>query len=163
MGLILSRYRSPLGNITLAAEGGLLIGLWFDGQKHFGEGVELSAAEVKKTAVIIEAEQWLDSYFLGKRPDPRSLCMRFSGSDFMQAVWLELLNIKYGEAITYGGLAARVGCRSARAVGAAVGRNPISVIVPCHRVVGAGGSLVGYAGGIERKRWLLEHEKKNMK
>lgn len=158
MGLILKRYISPLGPITLAAEDGLLIGLWFDGQMHFAEGSELSAAESGDCAILTEAALWLDSYFAGKRPDPRLLCMRFGGSPFMNSVWQELMNIPYGERIAYGELAARVGCNSPRAVGAAVGRNPISIVVPCHRVIGANGSLVGYAGGIERKKWLLEHE-----
>lgn len=137
-----------------------MVGLWFDGQKHFGARYDLSFAADGCDPIIEDARLWLDSYFEGRRPDPRLLCLKPRGSEFMLRVWGELLSIPYGEALTYGELAARIGCRSARAVGAAVGRNPVSIVIPCHRVVGAGGSLVGYAGGIERKKWLIEHERK---
>ena len=95
---------------------------------------------------------------LTREPDPEALLLSPSGTAFQQTVWQQLLQIPYGETMTYGNLAQRIGCGSARAVGGAVGRNPISIIIPCHRVVGADGSLTGYAGGTEYKRWLLAHE-----
>jgi methylated-DNA-[protein]-cysteine S-methyltransferase len=157
------RYTSPLGGITLASDGEALIGLWFDGQRHFAR--TLGPAPIEKALPVFAlAEGWLDAYFSGKAPDftppldPR-------GTAFQRAVWELLLAIPYGQTVTYGELAASLAERrglsrmSARAVGGAVGRNPISLIVPCHRVVGADGSLTGYAGGIDRKRRLLALEK----
>ena len=151
---LISRYDSPLGEIVLAADGDALIGLWFAGQAHFGAG--LQRPEEGDCAVLREARAWLDTYFAGKAPaalpkiSPR-------GTAFQQRVWQALLQIPRGETVTYGALAAKLGSH-ARAVGGAVGRNPISILIPCHRVVGADGSLTGYAGGTERKRRLLELE-----
>ncbi|MBQ6595717.1 MAG: methylated-DNA--[Clostridia bacterium] len=149
---------TPLGPITLAADGIGLIGLWFDGQKHFAEtlGQEHVSASLP---VFGEAERWLEVYFSGSAPDctPR-LSMR--ASPFRRAVWEILLTVPYGQTVTYGQIAERMGLssRSARAVGAAVGHNAISLIIPCHRVLGADGSLTGYAGGVFRKRMLLQLE-----
>ncbi|MBR0227811.1 MAG: methylated-DNA--[Clostridia bacterium] len=155
----LCRYVSPLGEITLASDGEALVGLWFAGQKHFGAG--LSGQTTKKPLPVFDqAVRWLDRYFSGKKPDcPPPLRPR--GTAFQQAVWRRLLDIPYGHTVTYGEIAASLGLPSgaARAVGGAVGRNPISLIIPCHRVVGAHGSLTGYAGGIERKKRLLELER----
>ena len=158
-------YRSPLGGITIASDGEALIGLWFDGQEHFGS--TLSEAEAVRPAVIDETVEWLDQYFSGKMPD-HTPKIRLIGTDFRKRVWEKLLTVPYGQTTTYGELAAQLADAgkdgaakgaSARAVGGAVARNPISIIVPCHRVLGAGGSLTGYAGGIEKKAALLELEK----
>lgn len=150
-------YASPLGPLTLASDGYALTGLWLQGQKYFGGDV-LLWKEKGDVPVFDAAFHWLDDYFAGEQPDPEELPLAPAGTDFRQAVWRELLQIPYGETLTYGELAARIGCASARAVGGAVGRNPISIIIPCHRVLGADGSLTGYAGGTECKRWLLAHE-----
>ena len=164
-------YDSPLGGMTMASDGSALTGLWFDGQKYFPEGLVPAAAEEPDKGlptgaihVFRETERWLDLYFSGQRPAfTPPLAAR--GTDFQEAVWKMLRAIPYGETITYGALAARLSETdrkgSAQAVGGAVGHNPISLIIPCHRVIGADGSLTGYAGGLERKEWLLAHEKQN--
>ena len=151
---LISRYDSPLGEIVLAADGDALIGLWFSGQAHFGAG--LRGAEDGDCAVLREAKAWLDDYFAGKAPETLPK-LRPRGTVFQQRVWAELLRIPRGETETYGALAERLGSH-ARAVGGAVGRNPISIMIPCHRVVGKDGSLTGYAGGTERKAALLKIE-----
>ena len=151
---LISRYDSPLGEIVLAADGDALIGLWFAGQAHFGAG--LREAADGDCAVLREAKAWLDAYFAGKTPESTpKLAPR--GTAFQQKVWAELLRIPRGGTVTYGELAERLGSH-ARAVGGAVGRNPISILIPCHRVVGKDGSLTGYAGGTERKKALLQIE-----
>ena len=155
-------YDSPLGGITLASDGEALTGLWFDGQKYFGDTLGREHAE-KPLPVFEEAVRWLDLYFSGKDPGftPK---LSTHGTPFREAVWEILRTIPFGETMTYGEIAARLASTrglakmSARAVGSAVGRNPISLIIPCHRVVGAGGSLTGYAGGIDKKRFLLTLE-----
>ena len=151
---LISRYDSPLGEIVLAADGDALIGLWFSGQAHFGAG--LRGAADGDCAVLREAKAWLDDYFAGKAPETLPK-LRPRGTAFQQRVWAELLRIPRGETATYGALAERLGSH-ARAVGGAVGRNPISIMIPCHRVVGKDGSLTGYAGGTERKAALLKIE-----
>ena len=159
-------YSSPLGEILLAGSGDALTGLWFDGQRHFGAGLETGAAE-GWLPVFGDAFRWLDGYFAGRRPDftPK---LDLRGTPFQLAVWNALLDISYGETVTYGGLARRLaragwpaqyGAPAPRAIGGAVGRNPVSLIVPCHRVVGAGGRLTGYAGGLDRKARLLQLER----
>ena len=155
-------YPSPLGEIILASDGEALTGLWFAGQQY--EGSTLAPEhEQKDLPVFDETRHWLDAYFTGKDPGfTPPLCLR--GTDFRKTVWEILLTIPYGETTTYGEIAARIaqntgGSVSARAVGGAVSRNPVSLIVPCHRVVGADGSLTGYAGGVERKEKLLKLEK----
>lgn len=155
-------YESPLGGITLAADVDALTGLWFDGQQHFGETLSADR-QVASLPVLAEACRWLDCYFSGKTPGfTPALSLR--GTPFRRLVWQQLLLIPYGQVITYGELADRLSGQtgrriSARAVGGAVGHNPVSLIVPCHRVVGADGNLTGYAGGTERKAWLLQLEK----
>lgn len=154
-------YDSPLGGVTLSSDGEALTGLWFDGQKYFAATLSDERAE-KPLPVFDETARWLDLYFAGRVPD-FTPPLRPKGTAFRRAVWDILLGIPYGETTTYGALAARLAERngaraSARAVGGAVGHNPISLIVPCHRVVGSNGSLTGYAGGLGRKERLLAME-----
>lgn len=177
--IYLYEYASPLGAISLASDGEALCGLWFEGQKYFqaklvervcGSGVseddpEAQMVEVRdaaEVAGIAAAAKWLDAYFAGEDPgEPCALAMH--GTPFQETVWAELVGIPYGETTTYGDIAKALERKSgrrmsARAVGTAVGKNPVSVIVPCHRVVGANGTLTGYAGGLDRKEALLELE-----
>ncbi len=154
---------SPLGRLTLAGEDGALTGLWLEGQKYFGATLPGDAVE-EDLPVFREARRWLDRYFAGERPAIGELPLAPAGSSFRRLVWELLREIPYGEVITYGALAREAARRmgresmSAQAVGGAVAHNPISIIIPCHRVVGADGSLTGYAGGVRRKLWLLRHE-----
>lgn len=154
-----AHYDSPLGSMTLASDGNVLLGLWFDGQKHFGNTIGTQASLHVELPVFDAARRWLDAYFAGIRPQTMPPLM-FRGTAFQQHVWAELLTVPYGQTVTYGELARRLGVHSAQAVGGAVGCNPISIIVPCHRVVGSDGSLTGYAGGLDRKRALLQLEQK---
>lgn len=156
-------YDSPLGGIMLASDGTHLVGLWFDGQMYFGRGLAKEYEE-KNLPIFAETKRWLDVYFSGKRPDfTPPILLR--GTPFQKEVWDILLTIPYGQTMTYGEMAAQIAKKkgikkmSAQAVGGAVGHNPITLIVPCHRVVGANGNLTGYAGGLERKKWLLALEK----
>lgn len=159
-------YSSPLGGITLASDGEALTGLWFDGQKHFAYALGREHQQ-KPLAVFESAAGWLDEYFAGKEPG-FTPPLRFKTSAFGAAVCSIMLGIPYGQTMTYKEIAAGIARQrglarmSAQAVGGAVGRNPISLIVPCHRVVGANGSLTGYAGGIERKLALLRLEKADL-
>ncbi|MDO4994483.1 MAG: methylated-DNA--[protein]-cysteine S-methyltransferase [Bacteroidales bacterium] len=152
-----SHYLSPLGGITMGSDGDAVVGIWFDGQKYFGEGLSNDYKTCDDLPVFIETRRWLDTYFSGREPNfiPK-LIMR--GSDFRKRVWEVLLNIPYGQTMTYGEIARTLGVRSAQAIGGAVGHNPISLIIPCHRVIGAEGKLTGYAGGIDKKTWLLKME-----
>ena len=160
------RYISPLGGITLASDGEALTGLWFDGQKHFADTLDPQHKE-KDLPVFDEAGRWLDVYFSGKAPEftPK---LRMKTTEFRKAVWEVLLTIPFGQTMTYGEIAAVIAKQkgmnrmSARAVGGAVGHNAISLIIPCHRVVGANGSLTGYAGGIDKKVKLLALEKADL-
>lgn len=151
-------YSSPLGEIILAADKGALTGLWFRGQRYERAGLDETEAEDEHEEVLSRAAAWLDGYFDGKASAP-DFPLRPKGTEFQKRVWEELGKIPYGETLSYGELARRLGCMSARAVGSAVGRNPISLAIPCHRVLGSGGSLTGYAGGLERKKRLLELER----
>ncbi len=156
------RYDSPLGGITLAGDGEALTGLWFDGQEHFAETLDREHRE-GDLPVFAEAERWLDLYFSGKDPG-FTPALRLRGTAFRKAVWEILLTIPYGKTMTYGEIAERIAGHketprtAARAVGGAVGHNPVSLIIPCHRVIGADGSVTGYAGGTDRKTRLLEME-----
>ncbi len=162
--LYTATYPSPLGALTLACGGEGLAGLWMEGQKYFGAGLSGPMEEKPGAPALRAARQWLDAYFAGQRPEAAALPLAPAGGPFRQAVWAALREIPYGEVTSYGELAQRLAARlgiqsmAARAVGGAVGHNPISIIIPCHRVLGAGGRLVGYAGGLERKTWLLEWE-----
>ena len=155
---MIRHYDSPLGGITLAGRGDALTGLWFDGQAHFGSTAG-PQSETGWLPVFADTCRWLDDYFAGRIPDfiPK---LDLRGTPFRRRVWQALLDIPYGETVSYGELARRLSCPGARAVGSAVGCNPVSLIVPCHRVLGAGGALTGYACGLERKRWLLQLEKR---
>ena len=152
----LTRYESPLGSILLAADQTGLTGLWFVGQKYFPSFSDGDFFE-NETPVLTEAKHWLSLYFSGKEPDFLPP-LHPQGSFFRQAVWNVLLTIPRGQTMTYGEIARRLNVRSAQAVGGAVGHNPISILIPCHRVVGSDGSLTGYAGGLARKEWLLHLE-----
>lgn len=159
-------YDSPLGGITLASDGETLIGLWFDDQKYFADTLSENH-ERRKLPIFELTDKWLDNYFSGKEPDftpPLSM----KTTSFRKAVWEIMLTIPYGQTMTYGEIAEIIAKQkgiekmSAQAVGGAVGHNSISLIIPCHRVVGANGTLTGYAGGIDKKIWLLEMEQRNM-
>lgn len=142
-------YRSPLGDIVLTSDGLALTGL------RFAEATNGEPAQ--DIPPLADACRWLDLYFSGAKPDftPR---LAPQGTPFQQSVWREILAIPYGHAVSYGYIAQRLRCRLAQAVGGAVGRNPIALIIPCHRVVGSDGHLTGYAYGLDRKQWLLSHE-----
>ena len=155
-------YDSPLGRMLMAADGAALTGLWFEGQKHFARTLTEQHAE-GDLPVFAETAAWLDMYFAGRNPGPVPT-LALHGSDFRLAVWDTLLAIPRGSVTTYGDITRQIAAErglsrmSAQAVGGAVAHNPISIIVPCHRVVGTGGSLTGYAGGIARKQALLRPE-----
>lgn len=153
---------SPLGNILLSADEIGLTGLWFEGEKYYADALPREHIE-RETPILKDTKRWLDVYFTGREPD-FTPPLHPAGSPFRQTVWQLLLEIPYGQTATYGALAKRLGGgrMSAQAVGGAVGHNPISIIVPCHRVIGANGSLTGYAGGLERKIRLLEIEQTDL-
>ena len=158
-----SHYESPLGGITLASDGEALTGLWFDKQKYFADALD-EKHEERELPIFEQTKRWLDIYFSGKEPD-FTPSLRMKTTPFRRAVWEIMLTIPYGNTITYGQIAQRIAEQkrikqmSAQAVGGAVGHNSISLIIPCHRVVGANGSLTGYAGGIDKKIKLLTLEK----
>ena len=160
--IFVQHYDSPLGGILLAADGIGLRGLWFDGQKYLARDLPAECIG-QDTPALAEARRWLDIYFAGSQPDFLPP-LHPVGTAFRQSVWEILLQIPYGRTTTYGEIARQLAEKqglarmSAQAVGGAVGHNPISLIIPCHRVVGASGSLIGYAGGVERKIQLLKLE-----
>lgn len=162
MSCFITHYASPLGRLLLAADEEGLTGLWLEGQKYFAAGLPQQREEQRKPA-LEEACRWLDTYFTGREPD-FTPPLHPVGSDFQRAVWQLLLQIPYGQTTTYGALAGELARQrglthfSAQAVGGAVGHNRVSIIIPCHRVVGSGGSLTGYAGGLENKIKLLKLE-----
>lgn len=149
---------SPVGVLYLAASDRALEGLWMEGQRFFGQPFGALPPCGEAEGVLAAALEWLAAYWAGLRPDPAALPLAPRGSAFRQRVWRALLGIPYGETRTYGELAAHLGS-SPRAIGGAVGHNPISIIIPCHRVLGADGAMTGYAGGEARKSLLLAHEK----
>ena len=152
-------YASPVGELTLASDGTALTGLWLEGQKHFGGTSSEELAPGQPDLPVFQAARaWLDRYFSGETPSPAERARAPEGTPFQRAVWEKLQAIPWGSVTTYGALARELDGASPRAVGGAVGRNPISIIIPCHRVVGTGGSLTGYAGGVKKKAWLLAHE-----
>lgn len=161
-------YNSPVGRILLAAKDTALVGLWIENQKYFLGSLKEALAERNDYPVLVQAKSWLDRYFNGGSPAISELNLAPMGSDFRKAVWDVLCEIPYGVLTTYGEISKKVAKKfgktqmSAQAVGGAVGHNAISIIIPCHRVVGANGSLTGYAGGIDKKIKLLTHEGVNM-
>lgn len=164
--IYVSYYKSPIGDITMASDSDGLCGLWFDGQKYFASTVK-GETEERELPVFEQTKKWLDIYFSGKEPDfmPKLV---LNGSEFRRSVWNILLTISYGSVMTYGEIAKIIAQKngvakmSAQAVGGAVGHNPVSIIVPCHRVVGTNGNLTGYAGGIDKKISLFKIEKTDM-
>ena len=157
-----SHYTSPLGGITLASDDEALIGLWFDGQKYYADALD-EKHEEKEMPVLAETKRWLDLYFSGRDPG-FTPPLRMKTTPFRRTVWEIMLAIPYGKTMTYGEIANHVAEKkgikkaSAQAVGGAIGHNSISLIIPCHRVVGSNGSLTGYAGGIDKKVNLLKLE-----
>lgn len=164
-----TNYLSPVGIINLASDGKCLIGLWIEGQKYFAGSVSEDMTETNDIPIFNQTKDWLDRYFAGTKPAVSELPLAPIGGDFRQNVWGILCQIPYGTVITYGDIAKKMAQKmnkpnmSAQAVGGAVAHNPISIIIPCHRVVGTSGSLTGYAGGIDKKIWLLTHEGVDMK
>lgn len=158
-------YPSPVGRLTLASDKKQLTGLWLDSDRFFADqlkGQEVS--EDRNNPVLNKAAQWLEAYFAGEKPALESLALAPSGTPFQRLVYELMCKIPYGQYTTYGALAKQVAARmhktrmSSQAVGGAVGSNPISIIIPCHRVIGCHGNLTGYGGGIPKKIWLLRHE-----
>ena len=159
------KYHSPIGELLIAEKDNALIGLWIEGQKYFLSTLKENMIPNENSYVLKQTYKWLDRYFAGDKPSPSALPLAPTGSEFRQLVWEILCEIPYGETTTYGAIAKQVATlrgvkqMSAQAVGGAVGHNPISLIIPCHRVVGSDGTLTGYAGGIDKKIWLLNHER----
>lgn len=164
--LYYKKLASPLGEITLRSDGEALTGLWFADDKHYG-AKDIAGAALADLDVFMQAEAWLAEYFAGREPKV-SVPLKLQGSEFQMQVWRLLQDIPYGRLVTYGNIAKKIAAQkglarmSAQAVGGAVGHNPLCIIVPCHRVVGANGSLTGYGGGMWRKVRLLELEKVDM-
>lgn len=164
-----SKYSSPLGNILLASQNNELIGLWFENQKYCLHSIKESTKEKNDEEILIKTKLWLDEYFKGSNPDIEKLAINPTGSDFRKKVWKILREIPYGNTLTYKEIANIIANEkgfkrmSAQAVGGAISHNPISIIIPCHRVIGSNGSLTGYAGGINKKMYLLKLEKANIK
>lgn len=160
----IKHYASPIGNILLASRNEKLIGVWFEGQKYYLANVSDEIIE-KDDETLIHAKKWLDSYFNGEKPLIDELELAPVGTDFRKEVWEILCEIPYGKTVAYKDIADKIAKKrgiekmSAQAVGGAVGHNPISIIIPCHRVVGSKGELTGYAAGIDKKKFLLKHEK----
>lgn len=161
-------YSSPVGTITMASDGSNLVGLWNEEQKYHSATIAGAMTEKNNIPLFSAAKKWLDRYFAGERPATSELPLAPIGGEFRQSVWKLLCQIPYGEVVTYGSIAKKIAIEmnrtsmSSQAIGGAVGHNPISIIIPCHRVVGANGSLTGYAGGIDTKIKLLELESVDM-
>lgn len=152
-------YTSPIGLLSIVATDQYLFGIWVEGQNHFERGLIVdNIEEVKTHPVLNQAISYLDDYFLGQNPSLSELPLAPIGTDFEKKVWSYLQEIPFGITVTYGQIAKDLQVASAQAVGGAVGRNPWSILVPCHRVVGVGNRLTGYAWGLEKKAWLLRHE-----
>lgn len=161
-------YDSPIGKLLLAERDGGLAGVWMEGQKYYPVSFREEAEENPDAPLLKQTRRWLERYFNGEKPLISELRLSPAGSEFRREVWNILCEIPYGEVATYGEISRKIAAKrglprmSAQAVGGAVGHNPISVIIPCHRVVGTDGNLTGYAGGIEKKVKLLTHEGVNM-
>ena len=152
-------YPSPIGTLSLVADEQYLYGIWVQDQTHFERGIDTDGMEiVKGHPVLDQVICYLDAYFDGKDQDLSLLPLAPIGTDFEKRVWTYLQAIPYGQTVTYGQIAQDLQVASAQAIGGAVGRNPWSILVPCHRVLGSGNRLTGYASGVEKKAWLLQHE-----
>lgn len=152
-------YLSPIGTLSLVADEQYLFGIWVQDQTHFERGLgDETIEEVGSHPVLEQAISYLDAYFDGGVQDLSLLPLAPIGTDFEKRVWAYLQSIPYGQTVTYGQIAQDLQVNSAQAIGGAVGRNPWSILVPCHRVLGAGNSLTGYASGVEKKAWLLQRE-----
>lgn len=162
--IYITNYDSPIGKLLLAERAGALVGLWIEGQKYFPDAWKEEVAENPNSAILQRTAEWLGRYFRGEKPSVSELKLAPEGSEFRRAVWKLLCEIPYGKVTTYeeiaGKIAAARGLKSmsAQAVGGAVAHNPVSVIIPCHRVVGTDGGLTGYDGGLDRKVKLLTLE-----
>ena len=157
-------YTSPIGLLSIVATDQYLFGIWVEGQNHFERGlIADNIEEVKTHPVLNQVISYLDDYFLGQNPSLSELPLAPIGTDFEKKVWSYLREIPFGTTVTYGQIAKDLSVASAQAVGGAVGRNPWSILVPCHRVLGANKRLTGYAAGLERKGWLLNHERADYK
>ncbi len=160
-----AHYKSPIGDLLLASKEGKLIGLWIEGQKYYKSNFLEEMKENENDKTLVKAKKWLDRYFNNEKPSIQELELNPMGSEFRKTVWKILCEIPYGKVTTYKEIAEEIAKQkgitkmSAQAVGGAIGHNPISIIIPCHRVVGTNGDLTGYAGGIDKKKYLLEHEK----
>ena len=155
----MTEYSSPLGRMLITCDGSSITGLWFEDQNPAPKSYE-DVDNESASQILNMAEQWLDEYFSGKEPETK-VPLKPSGTVFQEKVWDILTTIPYGRTMTYKEIAEKLsgnGRMSAQAVGQAVGHNPVSIIIPCHRVIGSDGSLTGYAGGLERKRFMLELE-----
>ncbi len=163
-----STYNSPIGNLTICSDGSNLIGLWIENQKYFTDKINEEMIENNNLEIFKQTQNWLDRYFAQENPKISELPITPKGNEFRQDVWKILCEIPYGQVTTYSDIAKKYALKkeinkmSPQAIGGAVGHNPISIIIPCHRVVGKNGSLTGYAGGINAKIKLLELEGVNM-
>ena len=158
-------YNSPIGQLTIVSDKENIIGLWIENQKYFKSTITEKTIEDNNLSVLQDAKRWMDRYFKGEKPNINELPLKPRGTEFRQLVWKFLCEIPYGKVITYKDLTAKV-CRamnkdkmSAQALGTAVGHNPISIIIPCHRFVGSDGTLKGYAAGLDKKEKLINFEK----
>ena len=162
--IYISYYNSPVGKLLLAGKNQKLVGVWIEGQKYYLGKLKENLQEKNDYDILVKTKNWLDRYFNGEKPQINEIDLEPNGSEFAKIVWKLLCEIPYGDIMTYGELAKKVAKilnkekMSAQAIGGAVGHNPISIIIPCHRVVGAKGNLTGYAGGINKKIELLKHE-----
>lgn len=165
--IYVANYKSPIGNLLIASKNNKLIGLWIEGQKYYFSNFKDEVQQLDNN-ILLDTKKWLDKYFNKEKPSINELELNPIGSEFRQEVWKILCTIPYGKVITYNDIAKQIAHNrginkmSAQAIGGAVGHNPISIIIPCHRVVGTNGSLTGYAGGIDKKIYLLKHEEVNM-
>ena len=163
-----TEYSSPLGKLTICAKNNHLVGLWIEGQKYFANTVNVEMISEDSLEIFKKTKKWLDEYFKGNRQNTKYLNLSPIGNEFRQSVWKILCKIPYGEVTTYGDIAKELAKQkgiermSAQAVGGAVGHNPISIIIPCHRVIGKNGKLTGYAGGLDKKIKLLKIEGINL-
>ena len=160
-----SNYKSPIGNLLLASKDDKLVGVWMENQKYYLSNFNEEIEQLNNLEVLVNTKKWLNRYFRGEKPNIDELEIELIGTEFRKSVWQILKTIPYGKVITYNDIAKELARQkgikrmSAQAVGGAVAHNPISIIIPCHRVIGTNGSLIGYAGGIKKKEYLLKQEK----